>query len=774
MDIDKSFAPPPPRPKRTIKRCLCIFCVLIAAGLGLVISFFIIEFTKTTIQAVRDPHKSLIYNGTITPDLTSSSVVKPLIDGETKFDILFTVYSRIPNEEVPNEKQRQEYYDEKNYNPEEYTARELSLSPRTGRSPIEIRYMPIEKVIYQGIIMKDLTLAHRDIETNVKFELPLKRFYDYYLYNPDVRGAVTLLPQQPSKLDRMEDYTHWKPEEVELPKRIHPEFINSISSSDNGDDSKKWAALEHISHGFSLIEFHNHGDPCKNSSDTTKDDVDDIEDDLYASIKEDEEKLEQSHIDPVNVIEKEQNIKSQNITGPIISPGSQPYLVSRTHVYIVNETRLFERKAFDKAHKDLRKNACGKSLLSGWTSRFLCTREYATNGHWENRFVLQPEEGKKSKELAYGPYLGNLIHAAGPKDVRPLPITRNNCSNSIEVDPEFISVNFTIKFSSLKPGRINVLNNFVQTYRSNHNSTKWELENDHNEWEQLNGIFGSRTNGKHPKTRLFLTTIKTLLAFPIIILELIYWYTRQTSNGLNFFSIYFKSIGILLTSLIGLINNWKNENENKNWLNSLIFLFFLIFEISPAILQLRIIFPFEIKKIGWFKFNFKRWKWSHSERNSIRKGTGINKFIWIVVFISLFLIIYIPNIYKLNLINPKIIQEFSNYNQIKNQKNDLFLWNNSIISSFLNCFELFSLLIQIFHNKNLKTFAGNFSLNCYFILIFRFLDLFYYLPFIIGKYDLNFGLSYIFLIEFFIEIFFVYQAWNYPKINQKLNDENED
>ncbi|WWC60638.1 uncharacterized protein I303_103212 [Kwoniella dejecticola CBS 10117] len=771
MDIDKSLAPPPPRPKRTIKQCLCVSCILIAAAIGVVITFFVVKFTRSTIESVRDPHKALVYNGTITPDLTSSTVVRPLIDGETRFDVLFTVYARIPNDDVSEDKQRQEYSDERNYSPEEYTGREISLSSKTGRSPVEIRYMPSEKIVYQGVVMEDLTLDHRDVETKVNFNLPLKRFYDHYLYAPDVRGAIALIPRPPSKLDRLEDYTHWKPEDVEFPFRINPEYIasSSLGGTYQDEDTKRWAALEHISHAFPLIEFHTHDDPCKNSTNNEQDNTnEEVEDDLYASIQDDEEKSKHNVTgsDPVAVPVQEDSQKSGNVTGRAIAPGSQPYLISRAHVYIINETRLFERKAYDKAHKDLRKNACGKGFSGGLASRFLCSRTYESNGHWDNRFVLRPQEGKKSKELAYSPYLGHLTHAAGPKDVRPLPVTRNNCSDSTKPDPESIPVNFTLRFSSLTPARVNLLNNFVGSHRSAHNATEWELAHKHNEWEQANGVFGSRTPGTHPKTRLFLTTIKTLLAFPVIILELIYWYTRQTTTGINHYGVYTQATGILAAAAIGLYSAWE-QDDNESWGDTLLLILFVLFEITPAILQLRTVLPFEVQRNGWWRFTVSRWRWSHSERNSMRRGTGVDYRIWVGVFLALSTVIYIPTRYKLTLVNPSIIPTFSDHNPKPS------LMEKPIISSMIHSIDLLAMIIQLAHNERSKTFAGHYALTTYFMFAFRWLELVYYLPFVVGKYDVHMGIAYITVIEIVIEGVMIRQAWSHPKIDQKAEEMQE-
>lgn len=75
-------------------------------------------------------------------------------------------------------------------------------------------------------------------------------------------------------------------------------------------------------------------------------------------------------------------------------------------------------------------------------TRFLCVRNYPSNGQWETRAVLASapasdalsgtssdspsgdvqdvvgdlaEDGDEQEDVAYGPYLGALKHMAGPK-----------------------------------------------------------------------------------------------------------------------------------------------------------------------------------------------------------------------------------------------------------------------------------------------------------------------------------------------------------------------
>ncbi|WVW80480.1 hypothetical protein I302_102462 [Kwoniella bestiolae CBS 10118] len=770
MDIDKSAVPPPPRRKRSVKRCLCISCILLAIGVGIFIAVTLISAARTTIEWTRNPHKALLYNGTITPDLISAQVVKPLIDSQTKFDILFTVYARIPNEEVEDEKQRKEYADEGDWKAEEYTGNELAIAAKTGKSPVEIRYLPAERVIYQDVVFEELTLDDKDVEKMIKFELPLKRFYDDQIYPQDVRGAIALLPHRPSKLDRLDNFTSWKPEEGQYPVRINEKYIQSSNLYPKDEDHTiQWQALEQLTYAFPLIEFHNHGDPCNSTE--TKVDYEEFEDDLYASIRDEEEHVEKK--------DETSETGSQISKGPANTKHEKkpkswmhPHIVARSHVYMIKETRFFDRKAYDKAHKELRKIACGKASSGNHISRFFCSRTYPANGHWENRFVLNPEGSdarKKNKELAYGPYLDAIYHAAGPKDVHALPVTRHNCSTSptLTPDPETLPINFTLRFSSLTPARVSLLNNFVRYHRVAHNASDFERASSHNDWEQASGVFGAKKEGTHPIRRLIITTLRTFLAFPILILNLIYWYTRSTTVGINHPATYISSGGLLLTALVGIAQGFKDVD---GWSDGVLLVLLTVFEIVPAILQLKATLPIELVWDGWWKFSVRRWRWSHNERNSMRRGTGVDQRIWVGVFILLFLILYIPLKYSLALIHPSILPPPPIPSTTPSIIRDIH--ESQIFTSLSRTLEIFSLILQVAHNHHNLTFAGNYKITTYMILGYTISELVYLFPSIIGEYHMRMGLAYITVIEVGIEAVLVWQAWKLPKVDQKVEEEN--
>ncbi|WVQ96950.1 hypothetical protein IAU59_004059 [Kwoniella sp. CBS 9459] len=810
MDIDKDAARPLPvrrKTRRSIWRCMGVSCGLIVLGIVIFIGYIAYTLAKTAIDTTRNPHKSLLYNGTSPPgsdgpDLTASQVVRPLIEAHTKFDVLLTVYVRLPNDETPH---KEEYATEKDWKPDGYTGSELANAANSGRSPIEVRWKPTEEVAFQQIVLRDMNMSHRDVDATVNFDLPLKRFYDYYLYAEDVRIAIVLIPTVNSKLNRLDDFTDWRPSDVDVSyQKISPEFIASHSlGTGSSDTSKQWAALEAIGFTQSLIEFHNHPDDCNrtDSSDLTsgKDTLDD--DDLYSSILEDDQDGDDKNDNIVGNNQPDEDasnaegrgevsLKPEGAgagaqgdaaerkklvekigNGKIINEDLRPYIVTRSHVYIINETRLFDRKAYDNAHKNLRKHACGKAAPGNLTHRFRCHRTYDHNGHWSTRFVLNPstDDGEttvaaRGKELAYGPYLGSLKHGAGPTDVKLLPVTRRNCSNAANVtDPEIFNVNYTIRFSSLTPARVHVLDTYLQPHRSAHNATDTDRAELQDEWEQASGVWGNRGKDTHPWRRFVITMIRDVfLALPLWILSLLYWYTRLTIRGIHLPAVYTFVASKLFQTTVMQIGLWHSMTEVGTGILTVLF---TLVELAPVFLQLKLVLPFEVERKGW-KLTFRRWRWSHSERASQRQGTGFDWKVWTGVLAVLFSIAYFPRQRGSHFIQP--------HRPLTPDPKIHWLAKSTLVSSIGIASWHLSYILQVAHNFRTGTFAGQYALSAYLDLAHRVTKLVYYLPWVVGKYEVWEGMAWHQVIMVLIEVVLAYQAWTLPRVEQKVEDADEE
>lgn len=93
-------------------------------------------------------------------------MVRPLIDTDTSFDILLTIWSRVPNEDSTLD-----------YSViRDGSGSEMALSALTGRPLVEIRNDPWdEEVLFSDIVLRGVSLQDRGLKASVGFDLPLKR-----------------------------------------------------------------------------------------------------------------------------------------------------------------------------------------------------------------------------------------------------------------------------------------------------------------------------------------------------------------------------------------------------------------------------------------------------------------------------------------------------------------------------------------------------------------------------------------------------------------------
>ena len=145
--------------------CIAIF-VLVSIAIG----YGVYSTAKTVIQTLSDPHHSLYYNGTDTPK--GSSVVRPLFDKDTKFDIALTVFVKRPNATVvsniatidPDGVEE----DEKHKAALQNTARVLGLSADAVQGWYE------QDILWSGWLAKGMTLDSKSVDMTVKFDLPIE------------------------------------------------------------------------------------------------------------------------------------------------------------------------------------------------------------------------------------------------------------------------------------------------------------------------------------------------------------------------------------------------------------------------------------------------------------------------------------------------------------------------------------------------------------------------------------------------------------------------
>jgi hypothetical protein len=171
--------PPSPRPKRSLKRCLGYTCLIFVLILCVPIVYFIYLFFTTLLGKINDPHGELVYNGT---HPVGATVVRPLIDLDTEFDLALTVFARKPRDErrvkewLERDKQARmespgwtEADEEKRASKKAATAAWLKLDVE------QVSYWGEEEVLWQGVAREGLDMKAGAVDLDIEFDLPLEQ-----------------------------------------------------------------------------------------------------------------------------------------------------------------------------------------------------------------------------------------------------------------------------------------------------------------------------------------------------------------------------------------------------------------------------------------------------------------------------------------------------------------------------------------------------------------------------------------------------------------------
>ncbi|KAJ6460666.1 hypothetical protein C8R47DRAFT_1327656 [Mycena vitilis] len=131
------------------------------------------------------------------------------------------------------------------------------------------------------------------------------------------------------------------------------------------------------------------------------------------------------------------------------------------------------------------------------------------------------------------PYMGYSRFSAGPKDVVPIPVTREKCTEFKDpsaTDPDFINVAWQISYSGRSPAKFSAGELFSSPERVKHHESEYKKSKAQNKAELWNDIYGHRFyEDAHPRRRLIISALVSALSFIVMILDLGYWYIRTST-----------------------------------------------------------------------------------------------------------------------------------------------------------------------------------------------------------------------------------------------------
>ncbi|ORX40615.1 hypothetical protein BD324DRAFT_647537 [Kockovaella imperatae] len=730
MEDDKSpLHAPRPRTKRKgvspVRCCIgivVVFGALICVAIG--VTCFVLA--RNAIRDMRDPHKGLfVSNATIhTPDM-----VRPLIEQDDSFDVVLGIWVREPNAKV-DVSTAAEFLEEIN----------SQDNSTTSERPKKAVGFPLEKrndrIIYEETVFKNIKMNGKTHDKVVEFNLPTDILQDSLLFSSDVRATITVIPHV-ADLEAMSNYSDWRPSKVKPLQRLSEDFEHKYDQSHSSSNTLKWGALKHIGISSSLVELVSETQ-CLDMAKKVDWVLPDVEDEWEYFVPN----------------------KARANQAVALAMTSKPYLYTRSHVYMIQESRPIPKADFDKRHDQLRRNSCGRNYLPPEISRFNCHRSYGLHGNWETVFTIGPDGS--AQDLRYGPFLGVVGQSAGPKHVQNLLPKRAVCVNSsAPVDiprlPEFVPVKYEVRFSTMSPARLRLLEDFVPAAHINFTATQKEMADAHDVWEQSNGVWGNGMTGARPYTRLVLGTLSDVILPPFILtLGLLYWATRQTAAGISITGATFAILSWVVEVGQVISEMWKYEEIGLLAFQAV----GLLWSLFQIWIIARLILPYEMSLGGGLKGAVRRKEPSHRERASRRIDTG-PWFLWLGILLAIWGITYYSFIGRFHLVAAAFAHEPPKKP-----------WKTAA-GALVDALWSVAIQVQLVHNQKAKTFAGTYHLVAWLSLVQSIGGLLYHLPIIVGRYEVGQGLGLDKVIRLVSELVMVWQGTKFSRVEQNVPEEEE-
>ncbi|KAF8815502.1 hypothetical protein BYT27DRAFT_7249163 [Phlegmacium glaucopus] len=472
--------------------------------------YFVYNTIHTGYILAKDPHRSLYQD--LTATYGQQDVVHPLVDANQTFDIVATVWLRADREPPANV---------------------TKDGTPVWRDPLAL----VETAIFTETIFRGLRLRDKNVKTAVNFRVPTEIFKKKELYTYDLRGSFTLIPNSPSPLDDVLNYSSWIPPFITYPP--------SVSWPDGHRPSAAELLVNAYGAFMPLLSFHNVKSRC-GSPQKPGDEKD-----------TDERKGDKE--------ETTSNPTPFELKHPFPKKGqpplqSHPYIITRSFLRVVDMTPLYNEAAFELAQHMLKFNACSKrTARADWR---LCARSFFTNGHGEFKILLRKNEPKEkaSHKWAYAPYLSVADTPVAPLDLVPVPVNREDCLNNDFSengnlhDEDFVDITWNVAFSGRTPEKL-LLADYLPKVNVKYDMTdmeSYDLGWKHNGIEFMQGIVGQRFHDDyHPRRAAFFICVGQVVVF--FILALHYWLSLASTVGVSITGNALIAVAGIFDSLFGAI-----------------------------------------------------------------------------------------------------------------------------------------------------------------------------------------------------------------------------
>ncbi|KAJ7262642.1 hypothetical protein B0H12DRAFT_1231091 [Mycena haematopus] len=693
---------------------------------GLFLTRFFVGIGQQLVWFKNFSHSRVYQNQTLAEVKNRGAVVRPLIDENQLFDIAVSIWT-LPMEEQDGER----------------IAGDIAETP-----------------LYSDIVFRGVRLADKHLTATVDYKLPTAVFRRLLLKENDLRASFVALPTSPSLLDHVINFSTWGPETIRIPPVRSWPF--PLGTSFTGPQSVVDKGVDSFGISMPLLEFHEFRSKCAKKSDSDQQ--------LNLEDNDDDDDETEGWAEHSRVPGHFYGGVSDIARNPQDAVMRHPFVLTRTQIRVVDEVHIFNRKAFNKEHNKLKATSCGQGQNS-IPDYNLCERFYIHDGNWETRFELQiPDEdtGELRTEWAYAPYMGHGVFSAGPKDVIPIPVTRERCTefeDPSETDPDFVDIHWQLSYSGRSPAKYVAGELFSRPNRVPHHESEHKKAKEQNSAELWNGLYGHRFyEDAHPRRRLLIGSLVYIASFLQVVLDLGYWYTRTST-------VFISVSGTILIALSGLmaafahIANTVSASQWWPWVWLIVLT--LATKFSLPLLMLKTVTRVEFSRNESTSIPTVRMiDPTHKERTSQRLDLRTSWGVKAGICISLVAVYY--------LFSPEDYHVFSARLPTPDPDD---LPANSVARLYALVFfplQFTGRLSQMLLNHRSRTFAGSFKAAVVLRSILLMLDLAMYLPALIGRYDARPGLSAPQVVDMAALAVTVWQAVTLPKAAQNVEDEDSE
>ncbi|KAJ7112480.1 hypothetical protein C8R44DRAFT_984989 [Mycena epipterygia] len=693
-------------------------------------------------------HKRKRYNSVV----NRSDVVQPLVGLNDTFDIAVTVWQRATQDESLERARllrkeraygnrlsgvKPEFFLGPNATPE--LEQIAALYHAMYARWYEERTLH-EKTIFSDIVFRGIRLSDTDIHRNVTFQIPTEVFANHELAgsNYDLRASFVIIPHSPSPLDHLKilkPYSSWLPDAVNRPR------FKSFPFPLKSPTDFYWRPVDGLLDSFAimipLLERHEVASMCPPA---TNDSVHDIVGGEYKS--------SHAQVDDGAILQK------------------HPHVITRTHLRVVRESRLFRRDAYLDMHEGLRNTSCGQHRPDGQPAQWkFCQKGYMWNGNWEtmvNLEVPDPEaEGGFREESAYAPYMDVLRNAAGPKDIVPVPINRERCvGDAIGNRPisDYMNITWHLSYSSPTP-RMFFLGDIYHPplQRSHYTDSDWTRTLNHEAAEIQASLLGHRYNeNSHPRRRLARIILYTLTFFLVLLLDCVYWASRRSTTFISVPGALCIVAGEFLALGVGLRNGlWtKNDLDDEPFGKKVLSLVlkFGSDELPLPLFIIHAVSPVELSCAGVLVPQLRRVRATHQERTSARLDARTDWRWKCGIFMGLLLAHYTLDLHGRFLVTPVLLQT---------QPGDRALSLPTDTRILVDALKMSGAIMQLILNYRAKVFAGRYKGAVVGSVLVSLLEHAGNAPRIVGRSEVMGGVSHANVVWDILLVLNCWQAWSY-------------